>query len=119
LPPGIAGQHPAGAFIIDDLQRRIERLYRRDRWVSIALVIVLVCTLFVVYRATALFASPAVRGVLALSGGLLILFNAASIRALLRHNREDKTFIYTLDIKHLDEYRVERGAARGEERHHE
>jgi len=27
---------------------------------------------------------------------------------LLKHNREDKTFIYTLDIKHLDEYRVAR-----------
>jgi hypothetical protein len=117
LTPGIAGHRPAGAFIIQDLQRRIERLYRRDRMVSIVLVIVLVCTLFVVYRATALFASPAVRGVLAVSGGLLILFNAASIRALLRHNREDKTFIYTLDIKHLDEYRVERAAARGKETH--
>jgi hypothetical protein len=116
---GIAGQSSGRGIIIHDLQRRIERLYRRDQLIAIVLVIALVGTLLVVYRATELFASPAVRGVLAISGGLLILFNAASIRALLRHNREDKTFIYTLDIKHLDEYWAARAAARIEGEHHE
>jgi hypothetical protein len=98
--------------VIHDLQRRIQRLYRRDRLIAIVLVVALVGTLLIVYRATGSFASPAVRAVLALSGGLLLVFNAASIWALLRHNREDKNFIYTLDIKHLDEYRGTRAAAR-------
>ena len=93
---------------IHDLQRRIQRLYLRDQWIAVLLVFALLITLFVVYRATEQFASGTVRGVLAVSGTLLVIFNAASIWALVRHNREDKTFIYSLDIKHLDEYRLAR-----------
>jgi hypothetical protein len=82
-------------------------------------VFALAMTLCVVYRATEGFASGTVRGVLAISGTLLVVFNAASIWALVRHNREDKIFIYTLDIKHLDEYRLARTArhSQGEESH--
>jgi hypothetical protein len=93
-----------------DMKQRIERLYRRDQWIAVALVLALVATLWMVYWATGSFAAGNVRVVLAGSAGLLIVFNGASIWALLRHNREDKTFIYTLDIKHLDEYRVSRAA---------
>ena len=89
-----------------DLEPRIERLYRRDQWIAVTIVVMLVITLWIVWRATQFFASGTVRAVLAVAGSLLIAFNGASIWALLRHNREDKTFIYTLDIKHLDEYRV-------------
>ena len=72
------------------------------------LIVVLVITLWIVWWATQFFASGAARVALAVAGSLLIAFNGASIWALLKHNREDKTFIYTLDIKHLDEYRVAR-----------
>jgi hypothetical protein len=91
-----------------DLEPRIERLYRRDQWIAVTLIVVLVITLWIVWWATQFFASGAVRAALAVAGALLIAFNGASIWALLKHNREDKTFIYTLDIKHLDEYRVAR-----------
>jgi len=74
----------------------------------VTLIVVLVITLWIVWWATQFFASGAVRVALAVAGSLLITFNGASIWALLKHNREDKTFIYTLDIKHLDEYRVAR-----------
>jgi hypothetical protein len=93
-----------------DIETRIERLYRRDQCIAVALLAALVGTLWVVYSATGFFAERNVRAVLAGSGGLLIWFNGAAILAMLRHNREDKTFIYTLDIKHLDEYRVARAA---------
>jgi hypothetical protein len=99
-----------------DLDSRIERLYRRDQWISVALVAALVGTLWIVYWATGHFASGKVRAVLAGFGGLLIVFNGASIWALLRHNREDKTFIYTLDIKHLDEYRAARAVRKSKGR---
>jgi hypothetical protein len=91
---------------IHDLEPRIERLYRRDQWIAVILVVALVGTLWIVWWATHLFASGEVRVALAVAGSLLVAFNGASIWALLRHNREDKTYIYALDIKHLDEYRV-------------
>ena len=41
-------------------------------------------------------------------GGFLI-FNTAAILAMLRHYREDRDFMYGLDIKFLDEARAARG----------
>ncbi len=35
----------------------------------------------------------------------MLLFNTASIWAMISHYSEDKEFIYTLDIKHLDAMR--------------
>jgi len=93
---------------LHDLDARIERMYRRDRRIAIALVIVLVMTLGVVFAAIAAWASPEVRLALALAGSALVLFNGAAIGAMLRHNRADRRFIYTLDIKHLDEHRASR-----------
>jgi hypothetical protein len=91
-----------------DIEARIERLYRRDQWIAVTFVIALVGTLWLVWWATQFFASGEVRAVLAITGSLLIAFNGASIWALIKHHRDDKAFIYTLDIKHLDEYRVAR-----------
>ena len=85
-------------------------MYRRDQVIALVLVGVLIVTLATVYLATSRFADGGVRAVLAASGAILVLFNAAAIWAMLRHNREDQTFIYTLDIKHLDEYRLDRAS---------
>ena len=96
-----------------DIEARIHRLYRRDRWVACLLVAVLLVTLAVVFVATSRFAaSIGVRAVLGAAGLLLIAFNTAAILAMLRHNREDRTFIYTLDIKHRDEYLLYRAAGK-------
>ncbi len=99
-----------------DIEPRIERFYRRDQWIAVLLVLALVATLCRVWWATEFFASRTVRALLAGAGALLIAFNGSSIWALLKHNREDKTFIYTLDIKHLDEHRVARGMRQPKER---
>jgi hypothetical protein len=96
------------------LESRIERLYRRDQWIAITVVAVLVITLWIVWWSSYVFASGPVRLVLAIAGSLLVAFNGASILALLRHNREDKEYIYTLDIKHLDEYRVAQALQKSE-----
>jgi len=96
-----------------DLEPRIRRMYGRDRAIAVALLAVLAGTLGLVYLATTRFIADAlVRDALALAALVLLAFNVASIRAMLRHNRDDRTFIYTLDIKHLDEYRANRAAAR-------
>ena len=93
-----------------ELGPRIHRMYRRDRVIAVALVVVLIATLVIVYIAIRRYDGSGVRTALALSGTLLVLFNAASIRAMLRHNREDRDYVYSLDIKHLDEYRADRAA---------
>jgi hypothetical protein len=85
-------------------------MYRRDRLIALLLVLVLILTLATVFVAIGRLASPGVRTALVIAGTLLVIFNAGSIRAMLKHNREDRTFIYTLDIKHLDEHRLARAA---------
>ena len=42
-------------------------------------------------------------------GAVVLLFNSAAIMAMLRHYREDRDFMYGLDIKFLDEARAARG----------
>ena len=41
-------------------------------------------------------------------GAAVLLFNTASMGAMVKHYKEDKDFIYGLDIKHLDEMRGHR-----------
>jgi hypothetical protein len=48
---------------------------------------------------------PMLRTILLISGGLVLIFNTASIWAMLRHYADDRDFIYGLDLKHLDEMR--------------
>jgi hypothetical protein len=98
---------------MQDLEPRIDRMYRRDRLISVLLVAILVATLATVFaEMSAWIDDTGVRALLAAAGLALVLFNTASIWAMLRHNRADKRYIYTLDLKHLDEYRLARLARR-------
>lgn len=58
---------------------------------------------FVFYK---LLANPSADGVLlalAIAGGFVLLFNTASIVAMITHYAHDKEHIYGLDIYYLDE----------------
>jgi hypothetical protein len=46
---------------------------------------------------------------LAISGALVLLFNTASILAMISHYAEDKEHIYGLDIHYLDEMKKAKG----------
>jgi hypothetical protein len=46
---------------------------------------------------------------LAISGGLVLLFNTASIAAMISHYSHDKEHIYGLDIHYLDEMKKSKG----------
>ena len=46
---------------------------------------------------------------LLIGGAVVLLFNTAAILAMLRHYREDRDFMYGLDIKFLDEARAAKG----------
>jgi hypothetical protein len=43
------------------------------------------------------------------AGAVVLVFNTAAILAMLRHYREDRDFMYGLDLKFLDEARGKRG----------
>lgn len=92
-----------------DLDHRITRMHRRDVLVAWAFVIGLWFAMFFVALATwNLAPAGAARTLLLCAGAVVLLFNTAAIMAMLRHYRQDRNFMYGLDIKFLDEARAAR-----------
>ena len=93
-----------------DLNQRIEAMHKRDVLVAWAFVIGLwFAVIFVAIATWDLAPSGAARGMLLFAGAVVLLFNTAAILAMLRHYREDRDFMYGLDIKFLDEAKGRRG----------
>jgi hypothetical protein len=85
---------------------RIDKKHGLDRIGAHAFVIVLwVTILFTIISIWSNVQNGGIRVLLLVSGALVLLFNTASIVAMLRHYTSDKQFIYGLDLKHLDEMR--------------
>ncbi len=88
------------------LNERIDRMHGRDRLGAIAFVAVLwVVIVFVLASIWPYFSDETLRAILVAAASLVLIFNTASIVAMLRHYSSDKHFIYGLDLKHLDEMR--------------
>jgi len=95
---------------VGDLNQRIEAMHRRDVLVAWAFVIGLWCAIIFVALATwNLAPNSTARMLLLIGGAVVLIFNTAAILAMLRHYREDRDFMYGLDIKYLDEARGRRG----------
>ena len=89
---------------------RVERMFAADRRWAIAAVVVLWCLYAFTYWV--LLRSKADAGVLlalAIGGGFVLLFNTASIAAMIIHYTRDKEHIYKLDIYYLDEMKRAKG----------
>ena len=88
---------------------RIESMYRGDlAWALVPLLVLWLTILFVFYEVVESSASSGVVIALAAFGGLVLLFNSASIVALLRHYSADKAHLYGLDLHYLDAMRKEK-----------
>jgi len=88
---------------------RVERLYRSDRyWAYVAVLVLWITIVFVFWQVASSAVSSTVAAALAAGAGLVLLFNSASILALLRHYKEDKEHIYKLDLHYLDEMKKNR-----------
>jgi nicotinamide riboside transporter PnuC len=88
---------------------RIERMFSRDRTAALVLVALLwLCIGFVYFAVDGYVADGNIRTALMVSALVLLVFNTASMLAMIRHYREDKEHIYGLDIRHLDENRARR-----------
>ncbi|WP_233253426.1 hypothetical protein [Paracoccus binzhouensis] len=96
---------------MSDLDRRIKAMHRRDIAVALAFVLGLwFAIVFVAIGTWPLAPSAAARIMLLVGGAVVLLFNSAAIMAMLRHYREDRDFMYGLDIRFLDEARAARAA---------
>lgn len=89
------------------LERRINSMFGRDRAMSLGTLIGLWLALGYVYFAVphGFLGSP-VGIVLTVAGSLVLLFNTASVVAMLRHYNEDRAHIYGIDIHYLDAHRA-------------
>lgn len=86
-----------------DMAERIETMYQRDRlWAWVIVVALWVATLSVLFLAWPHIPNQAVRLVALFGASAVLIFNTASIAAMLSHYKEDKEFIYGLDIRGLD-----------------
>lgn len=89
---------------MSDLNQRVEAMYRGDVRGAWAFVVVLwIVVLFVLFMSWPHIPDSGVRIVVLLAAAAVLIFNTASIAAMVKHYAEDKEFIYGLDIKHLDE----------------
>ncbi|HPE26277.1 hypothetical protein [Albidovulum sp.] len=95
---------------MSDLSGRIEAMHRRDVVIAWAFVVGLwFSVIFVALATWSLAPSGMARMILLAGGAIVLVFNTAAIMAMLRHYREDRDFMYGLDIKFLDEARKARG----------
>jgi hypothetical protein len=103
--PATLGKSAAsGGNKMSDLNQRIEAMYQSDRrgaWILIALLWITV--LFVLVMSWPYIPDNGVKVVVVLAAAAVLIFNTASVMALLKNYTNDKDFIYGLDIKMLDE----------------
>ena len=95
---------------MSDLDQRIEAMHRSDVRIAWAFVVGLwVAMIFVAIATWDLAPDNQSRGLLLIAGAVILVFNTAAIMAMLKHYREDRDFMYGLDIKFLDEARAAKG----------
>lgn len=96
-------------LVVVSLEQRIDRMHRWDRIGAIAFVVALWLTVaFVTFSIWPSLTNVAIRNILVVSGLGVLVLNTAAIAAMLRHYHDDKHFIYSLDIMHLDQMRKRR-----------
>lgn len=78
-------------------------MFAKDRmWAIVALITVWLLYTFVFYAILPHMNDDGVFAALVISGGLVMLFNAAAIWAMISHYRDDKEHIYGLDLHYQD-----------------
>ncbi|HEY9039315.1 MAG TPA: hypothetical protein VIN05_10295 [Roseovarius sp.] len=86
-----------------DLTERIKKMHSQDITIAWAFVVGLwLAIIFVALATWNLAPSGTARIVLLIGGATILVLNTAAIVAMLRHYREDRDFMYGLDIKFLD-----------------
>ena len=84
---------------MSDLNQRIEAMYQGDKRGAWAFVLALwITVIFVLAMSWPYIPDQGVRIVALIAAAAVLIFNTASIGAMVKHYAEDKEFIYGLDI---------------------
>jgi hypothetical protein len=82
---------------------RIDKMFAGDKLVASVLVAGLWLTVFfVMFAVRGFIADKSIELVCWAGAAVLLLFNTASIVAMIKHYGQDKAHIYAIDIRHLD-----------------
>ena len=85
-------------------------MHKRDVAVAWAFVIGLwFAVIFVALATWDLAPNPTARIVLLIGGAMILVLNTAAIMAMLAHYREDRDFMYGLDISFIDAAKARKG----------
>ncbi len=88
---------------MNDINERMEAMYRSDvRGAMLFVLFLWIAVLFVLFMVWPHISNNGIKTIVALSAGAVLIFNTASITAMLTHYKSDKDFIYRLDIENLD-----------------
>ncbi|MES2181962.1 MAG: hypothetical protein V4493_07665 [Pseudomonadota bacterium] len=90
-----------------NIHTRMHEMYMRDclmAWWDVAMLWAAV--IFVLISILSIVHDENIRLVLYIASALLLLFNTSSVFAMTRHFKEDKEYIYGLDIHHFDANRA-------------
>ena len=99
----MAGESSARLATTGELSARIDSMFARDRvWAWGFVVVLWIVVIFVMLEVRQYMTDGSIELVSWISAAILLLFNTASIFALVRHYGHDKEHIYSIDIKHLD-----------------
>jgi len=89
---------------------RVREMFSGDRIWAFGAICVLWCVYaFAFWEISVSQSEQGVLPALALAGSLVLLFNTASIVAMILHYSQDKEHIYRLDIYYLDEMKRAKG----------
>jgi archaellum biogenesis protein FlaJ (TadC family) len=87
----------------NDIKKRMNDMYQRDCWLAwFDVVLLWAAVLFVLFAILNIVQDQNIRLALYISSFVLLIFNTASVFAMTKHLKEDKDYIYGLDIQHLD-----------------
>ena len=87
-----------------DVRRQMETMFRRDRLMGIVFVVAMLVVMpFVLIAVWGHAPSTGVRVVLVVSCAIVLIYNVASMLALIDNSRRDRDFIYRRDVAHLRE----------------
>jgi hypothetical protein len=91
-----------GAGQSAEMSGRIDAMFARDRLWAWGFVVALWFVVIFVLLSSIPYASSGVNIAAWIAAIVLLVFNTASIAAMVRHYSHDRTRIYGLDIRHLD-----------------
>lgn len=86
-----------------DIKARIDGMFMRDKiWAWGFVVALWLTVIMVLFEINAEIPSNGIRVACWLAALILVIFNTASIAAMVNHYGHDKEHIYGTDIRHLD-----------------